>query len=81
MMKEDTVEPRKTGNRGLRMAYGIFMVCIYLGMAWFFALAPFRAHTLGERVFGGVLFVYGVYRVWRLCRRPKEDKNDDPDNL
>ena len=57
---------RQTGvNRVLRMAFGIFMVLVYLGMAALMAINYFGLSGKLNWVFAAVLAAYGLYRGYR----------------
>ena len=57
---------RQTGvNRVLRMAFGIFMVLVYLGMAALMAINYFGLSGKLNWVFAAVMAADGLYRGYR----------------
>ena len=56
--------------KGAKLAFGILMVCIYVGMGLLFILKKelfFNNDTMSY-ILGAVLCVYGVFRAYRLYR-------------
>ena len=55
--------------------FGIFMIIVYLGMAYLLVFTPlFRQNfsSVCRYSIGTVFFVYGVYRAYRQVRAYKE---------
>lgn len=55
--------------KGLRLAFGIFMVLVYLGVGALFIADVFNIdNTAISMTVGIILCVYGVWRGYRLYR-------------
>lgn len=55
--------------KGARLAFGILMICIYIGVGLLFIFNVFNlwTHAL-SCVIGGLLIAYGVFRAYRLYK-------------
>lgn len=80
---------KKTGNnifRTLRVFFGLFMVIVYLGMAYLMFINFFdwnTSLTWFRYVLAVVFMLYGVYRCYRqvtgvdyYCNRRDDDEKD-----
>ncbi len=57
--------------KGARVAFGILMVCVYIGVGLMFIFNIFSSiidNTTLSYVIGGLLCLYGVWRGYRLYR-------------
>lgn len=55
--------------KGGRLAFGIFMVIVYLAVGLLFILDVFNIDNVAiSATFGGVLCLYGVWRGYRLYK-------------
>lgn len=61
-------DQRNNTPKGMRLAFGIFMVIIYVGIGLLFILGvlPFFNNYALACVLGGLLCAYGVFRAVRL---------------
>lgn len=74
--------------KSIRIFFGIFMICVYLGMAYllyinFFEWTSEPWLTL-RYIFAGILALYGIYRCYRQIKgidyyrlRDLEERNND----
>jgi quinol-cytochrome oxidoreductase complex cytochrome b subunit len=68
--EEYEVERQQMHNKPVRIAFGIFMVIIYIGMGilcminWF-GYPETGAWTVGRWIVGVVLVIYGFWRAYR----------------
>ncbi|OJU37464.1 MAG: hypothetical protein BGN96_03920 [Bacteroidales bacterium 45-6] len=57
-------------STNIRIVFGIFMVAIYLGMAYVFAVInPLELSRPFAIIIGILLFIYGIFRAFRLWRQ------------
>ena len=54
--------------KGARIAFGIFMILVYLGVGVLFILNVFNDNQAISIVIGSLLCVYGVWRGIRLYK-------------
>ena len=55
--------------KGARLAFGILMIFIYLGVGLLFIFNVFSIDSLAlSCVIGGLLIAYGVFRAYRLFK-------------
>lgn len=54
--------------KGARLAFGILMICVYLGMGLLFIFNVFTDNHILNYVIGGLLCAYGVWRGVRLYK-------------
>lgn len=62
---------KPTAPKGARVAFGILMVCVYIGVGLMFIFSIFSSiidNTTLSYVIGGLLCLYGVWRGYRLYR-------------
>ncbi|MGN0238190.1 MAG: hypothetical protein ACI4AK_08940 [Lepagella sp.] len=63
-------EPRKVSPG--RLAFGVLMVVVYLGMGALFFMEFFQTSDIWyNRIIGGLLCLYGLFRAYRLIRDGK----------
>ncbi len=58
---------------------GILIILIYFGMAYMLVFSAFFAEDFNELIrysMGGIFFVYGIYRSYRLYAGTKKLKTD-----
>ncbi|MCP9611566.1 hypothetical protein [Coprobacter tertius] len=70
---ETNNEPQGNKQRKWNAGYifGIFMVLIYLGMAYLLVFTPLFERNFAPVIrygFGGVFVIYGIYRAYRLVK-------------
>jgi hypothetical protein len=54
----------------IRLIFGAFMVLIYLGMAYVFAVInPLELSRPFAIIVGVLLFIYGIFRAFRLLKQ------------
>ncbi len=57
-------------SNNFRFIFGIFMVCIYVGMAYVFAfINPFQFNHTMAIIIGILLLAYGIFRGIRLWKQ------------
>ena len=62
---------KPTAPKSARVAFGILMVCVYIGVGLMFILNVFSSiieNTTISYAIGGILCVYGIWRGYRLYR-------------
>lgn len=60
---------RPSTPKGARLAFGIFMILIYVGVGLLFIFNVFDIiNTTVSYVLGGLLIVYGIWRGYRLYK-------------
>lgn len=60
---------RPEAPRGARLAFGIIMIFVYLGVGLMFIFNVFSIDSRAlSAVIGGLLCVYGVWRGYRLYK-------------
>lgn len=60
----------KDNKLNFKLMWGVFMVVIYLGMAFLFVFTNLFANiSLTFRIiFGVIFFIYGVFRAWTIWK-------------
>lgn len=62
-------ENRPGAPKGARLAFGILMVLVYLGVGLLFIFNVFDiVNTTVSYVIGGILIAYGIFRGYRLYK-------------
>ena len=70
--EDNTVDPRPARKFSpLQVAFGIFMIIVYVGMGVllmmnFFGAPDTAAWTIGRWIVGIVLVIYGFWRAYRM---------------
>lgn len=58
---------RPEAPKGARLAFGILMIIVYLGMGLLFIFNVFDIiNPVVSYVIGGLLIIYGIFRGYRL---------------
>lgn len=62
-------ENRPGTPKGARLAFGILMILVYLGVGLLFIFNVFDiVNTTVSYVIGGILIAYGIFRGYRLYK-------------
>lgn len=62
-------ENRPGAPKGARLAFGILMILVYLGVGLLFIFNVFDiVNTTVSYVIGGILIAYGIFRGYRLYK-------------
>ena len=62
-------ENRPGTPKGSRLAFGILMILVYLGVGLLFIFNVFDiVNTTVSYVIGGILIAYGIFRGYRLYK-------------
>lgn len=62
-------ENRPGASKGARLAFGILMILVYLGVGLLFIFNVFDiVNTTVSYVIGGILIAYGIFRGYRLYK-------------
>lgn len=62
-------ENRPGAPKGARLAFGILMILVYLGLGLLFIFNVFDiVNTTVSYVIGGILIAYGIFRGYRLYK-------------
>lgn len=64
----DDRNTRPQAPKGARIAFGILMICVYIGMGILFCFNIFTNVSVFNYIVGGLLCLYGVYRGYRLYK-------------
>ena len=73
-----------SSNRGLRtfqagrhIVMGILLIILAWAMVAYRKFGELELSTMTAYVLGGILVIYGLFRIWRGTRELKERKVDD----
>lgn len=59
---------RPQPGKWARIAFGILMICVYLGMGLLFIFSVFTSQPVLNYIVGGLLIAYGIWRGYRLYK-------------
>lgn len=66
---EGNYKNRPQAPKGARLAFGVFMVLIYIGVGILFFLDVFQIDNMTVNIIiGTLLCIYGVFRAYRLYK-------------
>lgn len=63
------MEPKKTDKS--KFIYNIIVSLLYIVMSFFFMFSTGFSNNVAYKVFGVVLFIYGIYRIYRTYKQAK----------